>query len=139
MTVGTGLKSTPASLLSAAGPVALPVLTSLCSGQGVRAASLAPNHTQTAGIYATTHILSLVDMDSGNVVCKLNFLLHTILSVPLTYVPPALRNFRAFFSLSLNGSDYLSGCPELAGSRAKNPLLDIPLSAHTLPKSSQKH
>lgn len=77
MNVGTGLKSTLASLLPAAGLVWSSCSNvSLCFGQGACAEFLGSHHTRTAGICVTTCVLSVVDASSGNVVCKLIFLLH---------------------------------------------------------------
>lgn len=78
MNVGTGLKSTLASLLPAADPAWSSCSNfSLCSGQGACADFPGPNHTQTAGVCVSTCILSFVDMYSGNIVCKSIYLLHT--------------------------------------------------------------
>lgn len=93
MNVGTGLKSTLASLLPAAGPVWSSCANfSLCSGQGACAEFLGPNHTLTAGICVTTCILSFVDMYSRNV-CKLIFLLHVGLFDPLMNAPLHFMTF----------------------------------------------
>lgn len=68
MNVGTGLKSTPVSLLPAVGPVWSSCSNfSLCFGQGACADFLGPNHTRAAGICVTTCVLSFVDLYSGNV------------------------------------------------------------------------
>lgn len=136
MNVGIRLKSTLASLLPAAGPVWSSCADfSPCSGQGVCAEFLGPNHTLTPGICVSTCILSFVAVNSGNVICKFIFLLFD------PFMSAALHtsgHSRVLFSLSLNGNDYLSGCPDVAGSWAKNPLSHTPLSAHTHPQSSQK-